>query len=95
MTDITGSIRVEYGATFGTLSAGNFTSVIKPQFGSSQLFFFYLQRIYDNGLGQYVYYKLSRITTEPNSTQTNPNHSGLANLDVSRHEIVSVITDIV
>lgn len=63
-------------------------------FGNS-IAFQYIQRVYDNVLGEYVYYKLSSVTPTPGSSQTNPNHSGVSNLDTNRHEIMATITDFI
>jgi hypothetical protein len=51
----------------------------------------YVQRIYDKGLGQFVYYSLTSITTTPSATQTSPNHSGIGNLDTSTHSVTNTI----
>lgn len=46
------------------------------------------QRIYDDGLGQYVYYTKTTIDTAPAPGDTSPNHSG--SLDVTKHEVIGL-----
>lgn len=48
----------------------------------------FIQKIYDNGLAQYVYYTKATITAAPVPSDTSPIHSG--NLDTTTHAIVGV-----
>ncbi len=47
----------------------------------------FIQKIYDNGLAQFVYYTKATVTAAPLSIETTPNHSG--NLDTSTHVILN------
>jgi hypothetical protein len=46
----------------------------------------FIQKIYDNGLSQFVYYTKAIVTATPLTTETTPNHSG--SLDASTHVII-------
>lgn len=48
----------------------------------------FIQKIYDNGLAQYVYYTKATITAAPVPSDTSPNHSG--NLATDTHAVVGV-----
>jgi hypothetical protein len=48
----------------------------------------FIQKIYDSGLNQFVYYTKSVITTTPASLDTKPNHSGLPNLIADTHSVL-------
>jgi hypothetical protein len=81
-------------SSFAISSGGDVGKAQDPFTMGSSTVLLYIQRIYDSVLGSYVYYKLPSITFAPASTQTSPPHSGVTNLVVSRHELITVIQEI-
>lgn len=71
----------------GTIT--NKTLVSQPSNDQAIEPIYYLQRIYDSGLGEFIYYNLSEITASPNPSQTVPNGSGT--YVVSSHEILETM----
>ena len=49
----------------------------------------FVQKIYDSGLAQFVYYTAGVVDLIPDSGDTVPNHSGLGNLVADTHTVVS------
>lgn len=49
----------------------------------------FIQKIYDTGLSQFVFYTKAVIDLVPSSGETTPNHSGVGNLVASTHVIVA------
>lgn len=74
---VEGHINVEHGAVAQLGSAQDFGGEVPPPI---------YQRIYDTGLGQYVYFTKTTVDTAPAPGETSPNHSG--SLDAARHEIL-------
>ncbi len=54
--------------------------------GGAPVVTYYLQRIWDLTLGQWVLYELTTVTAAPLASATTPNHSG--NLKSSSHVVV-------
>lgn len=98
MADFTGYIYQSSFLTDGSEPVGyanSGTSVAyQPNFGTGTTSaMMYLQRQYDLTLNQYVYYKLTFITSSPNPTQTTPNHTN--NFKTDSHEVLLKITEVV
>ena len=48
----------------------------------------FIQKIYDSGISQFVYYTKATVTTTPSSVETTPPHSGVGNLIADTHSII-------